>query len=134
MTLQVQLVSPERVLWSGDAEMVTARIIEAGDIAFLTGHVPYLGALDSGRLVIRPEDGEDVVYAVHGGFVEVSDDQVSVLSDQAEDPGDIDVAKAESDLREAEAAEKENPNDPMAVFARKMAQTRIDVAGGTEQH
>ena len=83
MTLQVQVVSPERVLWSGEAEMVTTRVVEGGDISFLTGHVPYLGALDIGVLTIRPEQGDDVAFAVHGGFVEVSNDNVSIISDVA---------------------------------------------------
>ncbi|MCB1038197.1 MAG: hypothetical protein KDA94_01495, partial [Acidimicrobiales bacterium] len=38
MTMQVQVVSPERILWSGDAELVTCRTVEGGDITFLTGH------------------------------------------------------------------------------------------------
>ena len=45
MTLHVQLVSPEQVLYEGDADMVIARVLQEGDIAFLTGHAPFLGAL-----------------------------------------------------------------------------------------
>ena len=44
MTMQVQIVSPERILWTGEAEMVTARTIEGGDISFQTGHAPFVGA------------------------------------------------------------------------------------------
>lgn len=128
MTLQVQIVSPERVLWSGEAEMVTARVIEGGDITFLTGHVPYLGALDIGRLVVRPDEGADVAFAVHGGFVEVSHDTVSVLSDVAELPETIEVVRAELALEKAQAAEKEEPGDPEAVSARRRAQLRLDMA------
>ena len=46
MALRVELVSPERILFTGDAEMVICRTIGGGDIAFLTGHAPFLGALD----------------------------------------------------------------------------------------
>jgi hypothetical protein len=57
MTLAVELVSPERTLFSGDATMVRARTIGGGDIAFLTGHAPFVGALSrspSPPVVSRP--------------------------------------------------------------------------------
>ena len=49
MTLHVELVSPERILWTGEAEMVSARTVGGGEIAFLTGHAPFVGALDIGQ-------------------------------------------------------------------------------------
>ena len=65
--LHVMLVSPEEILYEGDAEMVVCRAAD-GDIAFLPGHVPFLGALGEGVVrVISPEG--DVRAAVHGGFV-----------------------------------------------------------------
>jgi F-type H+-transporting ATPase subunit epsilon len=104
VALQVELVSPERILWSGEADMVVARTSE-GDIAFLTGHAPFIGALGIGAVSISPTGGgAEVVAAVHGGFVEVSDNRVTVLSDVAELAGDIDVARAERALGEAERA------------------------------
>ena len=69
MTLQVQVVSPERVLWSGEAERVVTRVEEGGDIAFLTGHTTYLGQLGSGVTEIATVGGDVVKVAVHGGFV-----------------------------------------------------------------
>ena len=60
MSLQVQVVSPERILWTGDAAMVTARTVEGGDITFLGGHAPFVGALETGKVTIRPQDGTDV--------------------------------------------------------------------------
>jgi F-type H+-transporting ATPase subunit epsilon len=96
-------VSPERILWSGEAEMVTARTVGGGDIAFLTGHVPFVGALEVARLIVRPESGPDEVIAVHGGFVEVSDDRVTILSDVAEVASQIDVERARRAKERAEA-------------------------------
>ncbi|MBX3312885.1 MAG: F0F1 ATP synthase subunit epsilon [Actinobacteria bacterium] len=130
MTLQVQIVSPERVLWAGEAEMVTTRVVEGGDITFLTGHVPYLGSLNVGLLTVRPAEGDDVTFAVHGGFVEVSDDTVSVLSDVAELPETIDVARAQLALERAEKAEKDDPSDTEATEARRRAELRLAVAQG----
>ena len=68
--MQVELVSPERILFSGEADDgACARTIGGGDIAFLTGHAPFIGALDIDPVVIRLADGTDEVVAVHGGFV-----------------------------------------------------------------
>ncbi len=129
MTLQVQIVSPERVLWSGEAAMVTTRVVEGGDITFMTGHVPYLGALEIGRLTVRPDDDDDLTFAVHGGFVEVSDDYVSVLSDVAEASEGIDATRAEAALRAADEALKAEPGDPQATAARRRAELRLELSG-----
>ena len=129
MTLQVQVVSPERVLWSGEAEMVTTRVLEGGDISFLTGHVPYLGALDIGLMIVRPESGDDIAFAVHGGFVEVSNDTVSVISDVAETKDAIDVERARRALERAVALEKAEAGVLDATLARKRAELRLSLAG-----
>src|SRR5215218_4062874 len=103
MPLQVELVSPERVLFEGEADMVVARTLGGGDIAFLPGHAPFLGALDIWQLKVQMTEGNDEVFAVHGGFVQVSDDRVTVLSDLAETPKDIDESRAQRALEQAEA-------------------------------
>jgi F-type H+-transporting ATPase subunit epsilon len=101
MAMHVELVSPERILYSGDAEMVVCRTVDGGEIAFLSGHAPFLGALGEGMVRIKTSS-EVVVAAVHGGFVEVRDNRVIVLSDIAELSPDIDVERAR---RAKEAAE-----------------------------
>ena len=125
MALQVELVSPERILYSGEAEMVVARTAE-GDIAFLTGHSPFIGALGIGTVkVVGGEAGEERA-AVHGGFVEVSHDRVSILSDVAELAGDIDAARARRALEEAERAARED--DAEAEAALRRARLRVELA------
>ncbi|MDP9006463.1 MAG: F0F1 ATP synthase subunit epsilon, partial [Actinomycetota bacterium] len=59
MTLQVELVSPEEVLYSGEADMVIARTTD-GEIAFMTGHAPFIGSLGVGAVTIRTSEGDDV--------------------------------------------------------------------------
>ena len=95
MTLHVELVSPERILYSGEADMVIARTIGGGELAFLTGHALFVGALDIATVTIRSSSGDEVA-AVHGGFVEVSNDRVTILSDVAELPEWIDVPRAQA--------------------------------------
>jgi len=128
MTLHVQVVSPERVLWSGDAERVITRTLDDGDIAFLTGHTPFMAALGTGVTEILQEGGEVVRVAVHGGFVEVSDDRVSVLSDTAELASNVDVARAEAAKATAEATLRDG-DDEDAVAALQRAEVRLRAAG-----
>ena len=121
MTLHVELVSPERILYSGEADMVVCRTAGGGEIAFLTGHAPFLGALDVGIVRVKTPGGEEVA-AVHGGFVEVRDDRVIVLSDVAELAADIDLERAR---RAKEAA---TGDDEEAVAARARAEARLSAA------
>jgi F-type H+-transporting ATPase subunit epsilon len=100
--MQVDLVSPERILFSGEAEIVISRTVGGGEIAFLTGHAPFLGALDECTVRIKKTDGEWEAAAVHGGFVEVRDDRVILLSDLAEMASQIDFERARRDLEELE--------------------------------
>lgn len=129
MTLQVQLVSPERILWTGDAEMVTARTVDGGDISFLTGHAPFVGALEIGKVTVRPNDGGDVYFAVHGGFVEVSGDEVSLLTDVAEPSDWVDIERANASREAAKATLASDPDNSDAVAALRRAELRLEVAG-----
>ncbi len=129
MTMQVQVVSPERILWSGDADLVTARTVEGGDITFLTGHAPFVGALQTCKVTIRPADGTDTHFAVHGGFVEVSHDHVSLLTDVAEAADSVDIERAHAAVAAAKAALQQQPNDAEAVQALRRAELRLEVAG-----
>ena len=129
MPLEVQVVSPERILWSGEADMVITRTLGGGEIAFLAGHAPFVGALGIGVTRIRPAGGDDIAVAVHGGFVEVSDNQVSILSDVAELPGDIDVNRAEQAKAKAEEALRQE-QDAETEAALRRAHVRLEAAGG----
>ena len=127
-TLHVQVVSPERVLYEGDAEMVVCRTSD-GEIAFLPGHVPFLGALSIAKVRAILPGGADQVIAVHRGFVEVSHDDVTVLSDVAELPEEIDVRRAQAAKERAEAELAANEDDPEAADALARAELRLEVAG-----
>ncbi|HZA77414.1 MAG TPA: ATP synthase F1 subunit epsilon [Acidimicrobiales bacterium] len=128
MTLQVELVSPERILYSGEADIVIARTVGGGELAFLTGHAPFVGALDIATVTIRSQEGDEVV-AVHGGFVEVSHDRVTILSDVAELGSQIDVERARRAAEEAEARTRQ-ADDAEAEAAARRAQVRMAAASG----
>lgn len=137
MSMQVELVSPERILWSGQADMVICRTLGGGDIAFLPGHAPFVGALGTGVLTVRPtEGGDDEKVAVHGGFVEVSSSGedggtvVTVLSDVAELSANIDVERARAAKERHEAAMRAD-GDKEADLALRRAEVRLEAAGHT---
>ena len=127
MALVAQLVSPERVLYEGDAEMVVCRTSD-GEIAFLPGHVPFVGALGIAKVrIILPEKGE-IAAAVHGGFVEVSHDTVTILSDVAELPDQIDAVRAETAKERAAREVASEPENEEAQAALARAELRLEVA------
>ena len=128
MPLHVEVVSPEDILYEGEADQVVCRPT-GGEIAFLPGHQPFVGALETYPVrVLLPGSGE-VVIAVHGGFVEVRDDRVTVLSDVAELPEQIDVVRATTAKETAQAAVNANADDAEAVAALARAELRLQVAG-----
>ena len=124
-TLQVELVAVERMIWSGEASMVIARTTE-GELGVLPGHAPLLGELAPGGVVrIRPESGDELVVAAHGGFLSVTERGVSILAETAEISTEIDVERAREALRRAEEA----GDEPEAVAAARRAQSRLRAAG-----
>jgi len=126
MPMQVELVSPERILFSGEATMVICRTTD-GEIAFMTDHAPFLGLLDIAAVTIHLVDGTSEVAAVHGGVVEVSGNRVIILSDEAELRKDIDAAQAERDKADAERRLMETDDAECEAELRR-AHVRIQVA------
>jgi F-type H+-transporting ATPase subunit epsilon len=128
VALRVELVSPEQVLYEGDADMVIARTLEEGDVAFLTGHAPFLGALATWPIELILSDGARRRFAVHGGFVEVSHDRVTILSDVAELSEYIDTERAAAAKARCEDILTRDPDDFVAQAALERANTRLEVA------
>ena len=132
MALVVELVSPERVAYTGEAKMVICRTT-TGDIAFLPGHVPFIGVLATHPVRVLLEEGGEQVIAVHQGFVEVSppedgDTRVTILSDVCELAETIDVARAQEALARAQAQISADPDDVEAFAAMERAEVRLSVA------
>ncbi|MEU0479926.1 F0F1 ATP synthase subunit epsilon [Streptosporangium amethystogenes] len=132
--LRVGVVSPEREIWSGEADMVIAKTVD-GEIGIMPKHAPVLGVLvEGGLLKIKRGDGEaDLVAAVHGGFLSVADDEVSILAEIAELGSEIDIARARSALERAQASVESGQEDAdaaaEAAAEAKRARARLRAAG-----
>jgi F-type H+-transporting ATPase subunit epsilon len=81
--LTVEVVSPEKRVWSGEAKMVSARTLE-GDIGVLPNHAPLLGVLVDGNVSIEAVDGTRQEFKINGGFLSVSNNRVSILGQSAD--------------------------------------------------
>jgi F-type H+-transporting ATPase subunit epsilon len=104
-TLHVEVVTAERALYSGDAEMVEAPGA-LGQLGILPGHAALLTTLAPGALRIKT-NGEEEPFFVSGGFLEVSHNRVTVLADTAEHAKHIDEVRALEARRRAEERLKE---------------------------
>jgi len=92
--LKLTIVSPERELYAGEVDIVLAPGIE-GQLGILPHHVPLITELDEGELIARSDD-EEYSFAIHGGFMQVLQDKVTVLADVAERAEEIDIERAEA--------------------------------------
>ena len=126
--MTVQVVSPEKVLYSGEATMVITRTMGGGEIAFQPGHAAFLGALQENHTRVFLVDGSIEDIAVHGGFVEVSNNTVSILSDAAELGTQVDVERARAAKDRAEE-QLRHAHDAEAVSALGRAHARLNAAG-----
>ena len=120
-TFGFELVSPEKLLLSVQAEMVTVPG-EAGDMGILPGHAPVISSLRLGVIeVSKAEGGEERIF-VAGGFAEMSNNKLTVLAEEAVPVSQIDRAKTEAKLKDA----REDLADAKTDLARAKAQAAAD--------
>lgn len=129
MALEVHLVTPEREVWGGPAQMVIARGTD-GTVGILSGHAPLLIRLAIGALRIQDESGAWLVAVVDGGFMHVTSHEdatrVDVLATGAEMASEVDRQAAES--RAAELQARLGEGDDAAVrteLAKALARTGL---------
>ncbi|HEX2152884.1 MAG TPA: F0F1 ATP synthase subunit epsilon [Acidimicrobiia bacterium] len=97
-TFRVDVVSPEQTVWSGDATFVIARTPD-GELGIMADHEPVMAALETGAVVIDSDTGRTTI-GVHGGFLQILDNQVTLLTDRATlaSGGREDAARAAEEL------------------------------------
>lgn len=123
--MQVEVVSADRVVWSGKASNIIAKTVD-GDIGILPGHSPVLGVLVPGGIEIFTDSGEREIVGVGGGFISVAQGRVSILSEYATMAGEISLSQAEKDLADAQSLldSGEDDDDTRQRFVRASAQVR----------
>jgi F-type H+-transporting ATPase subunit epsilon len=128
MPLNVELVSAERKVWSGEAGFVVARTLD-GELGVLPGHVSLLGVLAEGFTVriTGGDAGDGIEAAVHGGFLSVSNDDVAILAEIAELSTEIDVDRARAALDRATSSSDDETSGSDSAAAR--ARARLAAAG-----
>jgi F-type H+-transporting ATPase subunit epsilon len=110
------------MVWEGDADIVVVPG-EDGEMGILPNHAPLLSTLKFGILKVRTK-GEEELFTVAGGVVEVQPDLITVLADSAENVGEIDIARAEEARKRAENLLKEGPPADTDAYLRIEAALR----------
>lgn len=82
-SFQVDVVSPEATVWSGQATFMVAKTPD-GELGVMADHEPLMGALVTGAVIIEDESGNRTMIGVHGGFLQVVNNQVTLITDRAE--------------------------------------------------
>lgn len=127
-TLKLEIVTPEAKTYSEDVEMVTLPGVE-GEMGIFPMHVPLMTQIVPGEIAVR-KGGQDFFLAVGEGFVEITGESVSILTDMAIKATDIDEAKAEEARKRAEARLQEKLTDEevasvQAALAHSLAQLQV---------
>ncbi len=105
MTVHCDIVSAEQAIFSGLVELLVANASE-GEVGIAYGHAPFLASLQPGPVRIKKQNGEEDVFFVSGGYLEVQPHAVTVLADTALREGDMDEEAALAAKRQAEEALK----------------------------
>jgi F-type H+-transporting ATPase subunit epsilon len=126
MPIRVEIVSQDRMVYEGDAEVVVVPGV-AGEMGILPHHAPLLSTLKFGIIKVRTREAEEV-FTVAGGVMEVQPDIVTILADAAENVQEIDIARAEAARSRAEQMLRQGPPpDTDAYLAMEAALRRSNL-------
>lgn len=103
---QLDVVSPEATVWSGEATFVVAKTPE-GELGIMADHEPLMGALVTGPVTVEDESGDRTTIGVHGGFIQVLNNKVTLITDRAQiaEGGKEEAAQLAEELADAEEAD-----------------------------
>lgn len=123
MTLNIEIVTPQSVLLSTEADYVTIPG-ELGELGILPGHIPLLTNLQSGVLTYRKGGNEEKV-AVHYGYAEVCKDRITILAKTAELKEEIDLERSDLALKKAQEKLKSIINDVDKIDRVELLQMKV---------
>ena len=122
MTIRCEIVSQDRMVWEGDADIVIVPGM-SGEMGILPKHAPLLSTLQYGILKVKHNDQEEI-FTVAGGVVEIQPDVITVLADSAENVEEIDIARAEAARKRAEKTLEEGPPPDSDAYLKMEAALR----------
>jgi len=122
-TFKTEIVSPDRVVWSGEAQSVTFRTVE-GSMGVLDRRAPIVTALDIAMMEVKTEKGK-IEFAVHGGLLRMNGEELIIVTDAAEKAEEIDVYRAEKAKQRAEDLLEKAKNDVERYKAKASLQKNI---------
>ncbi len=126
--IKLKVVTPEKMVVEQEVYQATLPVLH-GEVTLLPNHVPYIGALSAGEIMLRSEpNGPETSLATSGGFVEFHDNVLSILADTAERAEDIDVTRAEEARKRAEDLKKERVTMDDEEYARTAAMIEKEMA------
>ncbi len=134
-TIKLEIVSPDRVVYAADIDMLIARST-GGEIGILPKHIPLVTGLEPHAMKIHV-DAKEQLIAVAGGFMEVTPDKITVLATAAEEPIDIDINRAQRAYERAQERLQKLREDPeeasiideqRVILALKRAEARLQTA------
>ena len=125
-TIRVEIVSAERELWSGEGTMVFAPAV-LGEVGIAPNHSQMLSPIKAGDVRVLKENGEEEVFFVSGGLMEVQPHMVTILSDTAQRAEDLDESRALEAQQRAERAMRDNTS------SMELAKARAELAQAAAQ-
>ena len=99
--LKIEIVTPKQTAYKGNGQAITLPGT-LGPFQVLVNHAPIISSLEIGAIKIIDEEGEDIYFATNGGFAEIKNNVVSIVVETAEPAAEIDIAKAQTTLAQAE--------------------------------
>jgi F-type H+-transporting ATPase subunit epsilon len=134
MPILLEIVTPERLAYSGEVESVQVPGSE-GELGILPHHAPLVSMLGIGELRIRTAGGEEL-FAIAGGFVQVRPDKVVVMAETADMASEIDLERAQEARREAERAIETGYHEPadLAVARAQLQQALLRIRVAERRH
>jgi F-type H+-transporting ATPase subunit epsilon len=126
MSIRCEIVSQDRQVFAGEADMVIVPGIQ-GEMGILPNHAPLLSTLKFGILRVRYQ-GQEQIFTIAGGVIEVQPDLITVMADAAENVHEIDINRAEAAKRRAEEFVKQGlPADSDAYLKIESALRRSNL-------
>lgn len=131
--IKFKIVTAERTVFEDDIFQATLPI-EGGEVTILPDHIPYIGSLKAGEIILHKDatQGEIVSIAVAGGFVELHENQLTILADAAERSEEIDLKQAEEArlraeelLKQKQALSAEEYGRVAAALERELARVKV---------